>query len=210
NTWAAAGASYDVVSDDGSNALGGDLTTENTGYTAIWYSEDGDSDMVAKTGTYTIRYRLTYADGDEDDDNAGATVKTPTFSAKVTNSLVLPKVNVTTRTADSLDSDDIIKCLETNVDMNNNDSLHESIDGVWYKDGSGDYVKGANEGASGSTATIGYVEVYDTSTVGNVEWHFFIKKAAAGPHVDMGIPNTQKLILRTELLIHNLIFCKSF
>lgn len=78
-----------------------------------WYSDATSNDTLAKVGNYTIKYVITKAaDGKTFE-------KTKTLSVK--NSIVVPKVTVSSRTVDTLSNDDIKKVLVTNVDMNNND-----------------------------------------------------------------------------------------
>ena len=132
-----------------------------TSASAINWTSDGkaapgESLDLAQTGTYTITYTLTKADG--------KTI-TPSNTFAVKNTVVVPTVTVTSRTADSLpagpadDADDSIKCLKTNVDMNHKTSDHESIDFVY---GNGD----------SSKYTVKYVGVVDN--FGEKTWTFWV------------------------------------
>ena len=77
-----------------------------------WYSDATPNETLAKVGNYTIKYAITKTDNKTFE-------KTKTLSVK--NSVVVPKVTVSSRTVDSLEDPDIKKVLATNVDMNNND-----------------------------------------------------------------------------------------
>ena len=86
-----------------------------------WYSDSTPNNTLAKVGNYTIKYVITKADGKTFE-------KTKTLSVK--NSVVVPKVTVTSRTVDSLTAGDILKVLATNVDMNNNDDDDSALTGI--------------------------------------------------------------------------------
>ena len=93
-------------------AIAGDEFKAVASSNVEWYSDATPNDTLAKVGNYTIKYVITKADGKTFE-------KTKTLSVK--NSIVVPKVTVSSRTVDTLSNDDIKKVLVTNVDMNNND-----------------------------------------------------------------------------------------
>ena len=110
----------------------------------------GESLDLAQTGTYTITYTLTKADG--------KTI-TPSNTFAVKNTVVVPTVNVTSRTADSLNTDDIIKCMKTNVDMNNKTSDYVSFDSIYST-------------TDDTKSIVKYAVVYDN--YGTKTWYFWV------------------------------------
>ena len=127
-----------------------------TSGSAITWTPEG-STSLAKTGMYTIEYRLYTAPGKY-------TSRTQTVSVK--NSVVLPVVTVTSRTADSLTAADIYKCLKTNVDMNNDTSDYESVTGI-AKDKNGNAPTDSN-----GRMTVKYALVEDVYN--GVTWTFYV------------------------------------
>ena len=126
-----------------------------TSASAINWTSDGkaapgESLDLAQTGTYTITYTLTKADG--------KTI-TPSNTFAVKNTVVVPTVTVTSRTADSLNTDDIIKCMKTNVDMNNKTSDYVSFDGIYAT-------------TDDTKSVVKYAIVYDN--YGSKTWYFWV------------------------------------
>ena len=78
-----------------------------------------ESISLAKTGTYTVVYSYR---------QNGKNNQTTTKTFTVSNSVFIPTVTVLTRNVDTLNPSDIIAALKTDVDMNNDQSAHESID----------------------------------------------------------------------------------
>jgi len=107
------------------------------------------SNSLAKTGTYTVVYSFTQ--------NAKEATITKTFA--VSNSVFIPSVTVTTRNIDTLGESDIIAALKTNVDMNNNESEHESI---------------ANPAITSNTATKAVVKSVEVVDNYSNNWTFVI------------------------------------
>ena len=99
-------------------ATAGDTFNAVAASNVKWYSDSTTNGTLAKVGNYTIKYEITKADSKTFE-------KTKTLSVK--NSVVVPKVTVTSRTVDSLAPSDIQKALATNVDMNNNDDDTSAI-----------------------------------------------------------------------------------
>lgn len=117
------------------------------------------SSTLAKTGLYTIEYRL-YTAADK--------YTSRTQNVNVKNSVAIPTVKVTSRTVDTLEEDDIIKVLSTNVDMNNNDSDHKSITDLSSR-ASG--IVAPTASTSGDKKTVKYAIVKDNY---NVQWNFYV------------------------------------
>lgn len=133
----------------------------NSAATIKWTPE-GSADL-AKPGVYTIEYQLTTA--------SGTTTRTQTVNVK--NSVAIPTVKVTSRTVDTLTSPGIIKVLSTNVDMNNNDSDHESIK-TCAANANG---VAPTVSTSGDKMTVKYVTIEDKyahETYGTVTWTFYV------------------------------------
>ena len=167
-----AGALYSEDAATGFHTIG---STADTTFTAVNSTAGNDtikwtplgSADLAKTGMYTIEYRLYTSD-------TKYTSRTQTFNVK--NSVAIPTVTVTSRTVDSLsDPADIIKVLSTNVDMNNNDSEHESIMNLYA-----DTNTTAPTASSTNKMTVKYATVKDAYTynVNNVDtvdtWVFYV------------------------------------
>ena len=102
-------------------AKAGDTFKAVAGSDVEWRSDDTPNDTLAKVGNYTIKYVITKTDNK-------TFVKTKTLSVK--NSVVVPKVTVSSRTVDSLEDPDIKKVLATNVDMNNNDDDDSALTSI--------------------------------------------------------------------------------
>ena len=110
------GNSTDAVSID---ETAGDTFNAVAANNVKWYSDSTDNDTLAKVGNYTIKYVITKTADNKTFE------KTKTLSVK--NSVVVPKVTVSSRTVDSLEKPDIMKVLVTNVDMNNNDESNSAL-----------------------------------------------------------------------------------
>lgn len=124
----------------------------------ITWTPEGSS-TLAKTGLYTIEYRL-YTAADK--------YTSRTQNVNVKNSVAIPTVKVTSRTVDTLEEDDIIKVLSTNVDMNNNDSDHKSITDLSSR-ASG--IVAPTASTSGDKKTVKYAIVKDNY---DVQWNFYV------------------------------------
>ncbi len=87
---------------------------------AFYVSGDSDKDgFFAKPGSYSVIFTYSDAAGNDKESVTGLTVK---------NTLYVPTITVDKSPVDSTNMSDIIEHLSASVDMNNNDSSHESID----------------------------------------------------------------------------------
>ena len=116
-----------------------------------WYSDSTANNTLAKVGNYTVKYVITK-------DDAKTFEKTKTLSVK--NSVVIPKVAVTSRTVDSLTVADIQKALVTNVDMNNNDDDTSAITNVTM--------------GTPSSNKVTVKEALVADTYGSTTWTFYV------------------------------------
>ena len=124
-----------------------------------------DNTTLAKTGSWTVEATLHYSKTNKD------AVKTNTFTVK--NSAKIPTVKVTTRNVDSLTFADIQKVLKTNVDMNNNNSDYDSIEGLEQKINNVDKLTAVGEtvdatNSDGNKALVKNVVVVDG------DWNFYV------------------------------------
>ena len=122
--------------------------------TSVTYQAN-NYDTIAKNGTYTVEFELTYADG----------TKKVTNTFTVNNTVKVPTVTVDTRKA-NITSQGYVEALSTDVDMNNNTSSHESISGI----------SGTNNekfSTDGTKVTVKDVKVVDNSRNG-LDWTFII------------------------------------
>jgi hypothetical protein len=147
-----------------------------TGGAIIWTKDGSGDSTLAKIGTYTVKYKGKIGvDANKKD-------KTITQAFTVKNTMTVPTVTVATRTADTLNGDDIVKCLKTNVDMNNDTSDYASIVDLLKKTeaGSDKYITLAE---NNSKKTVGYAVVEDSYNTGAVDasgdavyqtWYFYV------------------------------------
>ena len=105
-------------------SAGRTYTTVNSvsGSSIIVCDPNRDSGDLAKTGNYTVEYRIW-----TDVANKKFTTRTRAFS--VTSGVQMPVVTVLNRTVDSLAYGDIRNVLKTDVDMNNKNGLSVSVIG---------------------------------------------------------------------------------
>lgn len=143
---------------------------------AITWTPEGSNDL-AKTGQYTVEYRIYTAKGTHKDpvnNQLKYTPRTQTFTVK--NTVTVPTVTVLSRTTKGLDAGSIRECLKTSVDMNNNSSDYESITGTMYSK-----LTDATLHPNNNKVTVKYVEVEDTytyttaaNTTVDVTWTFLV------------------------------------
>ena len=142
---------------DASNNAATRIATSGDTFNAVksadveWYADDTVNTTLAKVGNYTIKYVITKA--------GNKTIeKTRTLSVK--NSVVVPKVTVNSRTVETLNVNDILKVLSTNVDMNNKDGDTSALTGIRH-----------------NTPTNNKVTVSDaivSDTYNSVDWDFYV------------------------------------
>ena len=114
---------------------------------------------VARAGYYVLEYNLVYAK-----DTTKTVKKTQSFTIK--DKVLLPTVKVESRNIVGSTDDSVIEVLNTNVDMNNNVSNHESILDVLAADGT-DPVATSN----GTKLTVKYAIVEDNYVS---TWNFWV------------------------------------
>ena len=148
------------VSASSTDAL--DITTiggaDANGY-RHYVSGDATKDKYfARPGSYTVFFNYVDNNGKE---------KTGTNSVTVKNTMTVPKITVTSRTVDTISSEDIAKVLKTNVDMNNDESDYASVQSAMLSGtvaASGDFMfDEADE--KDNKVTVKYVAVEEGKTV---------------------------------------------
>lgn len=153
------------------------VTCLDTTADEIVWSPDGKKNRgVAKSGTYTISYKLYY----EKDLKAGVEDDTKyaykTKAIKVEDTVKKPLVKVISREVDDVnDVKSIMDVLQTNVDMNNKDAADRSQSSfVFTGDNPGVWASDYSETAVDKTGTkrvVKYVDVMDNYS--NQNWFFF-------------------------------------
>ena len=136
--------------------------------TSVTYKAN-DFGTIAKNGTYTVEFRLHYADvnGKENTKNTSKDESGNKFAAvtntfTVNNTVVVPTVTVDTR---KVDLADYVAGLSTDVDMNNNESSHKSI--------TTDATSGNEKSSTdGTKLTVKNVKVTDTRA--GLDWTFYV------------------------------------
>lgn len=129
----APGALYNAAAVSGNSAgypISNGKNTFNTvtDASSVVWKANNKSDDLAKTGAWTLEYKLAYTK-----DNGDATkIVTKSNAFTVKNTVTIPTVTVLSRNVDGLDFGSIVENLKTNVDMNNNTSSHESFDTLVY------------------------------------------------------------------------------
>ena len=145
-----------------------DATFSCVSGTAVTYKTN-DFTTIAKNGTYTVEFRLHYADvagkknakNTNTDGNFTYAAAINTFT--VNNTVKVPTVTVNTRKVDSLSN--YVEALSTDVDMNNNTSSHESI--------TADTSEGNEKPSTdGTKKTVKNVIVTDTRA--GLDWTFYV------------------------------------
>ena len=119
-----------------------------------------DYTTLAKLGTYTVEFRMTYAK-----DTSKYVSATNTFS--VANTVKVPTVTVVSRKADSTTFTDYVKGLKTDVDMNNNTSDYVSIS-------EDTTANNATTSANGTKVTVKNVIVRDDRVIDGEKWNFYV------------------------------------
>lgn len=129
----APGALYNAAAVSGNSAgyaISDKKNTFNTVTDAsqVVWKANNKSDDLAKTGAWTLEYKLAYTK--DNGDTTKIVTKSNAFTVK--NTVTIPTVTVLSRNVDGLDEASIYENLKTNVDMNNNTSSHESFDKLVY------------------------------------------------------------------------------
>ena len=156
------GDSGDLISTGSAVTIAADTNSK----AAITFKSVDESDLdidtndeVAKLGNYTIKFQYVKTP-------ATAKVESKTKAITVKNSYVTPTVKVLATKVDSLSTIIDDGNLSTNVDMNNDVSSHESIEGLFKAD------KTTAASAENNKLIAKYAKVVDN--IDTETWHFYI------------------------------------
>lgn len=123
--------------------------------------EANDNDEIARTGSYSVVYYVTYKD-------KPAVTKQIAKSFNIANDVVVPTVTVLSKTPDTLDASGVKDKLITNVDMNN----PESNASITVNSSTHKVAKNTEYSSNGTRYTVRNVEVSDV--YGDMTWNFVV------------------------------------